>query len=147
MIYLCIDLRWKAYKAVYSSHINFSVCGFERAYLYPSGCVLVPCRYNAYPLKCIRHPLLLRAELFTLRDCHIDRGEGERDISCLDATNFLFMHGARPHDAHTCTHPDTIDRFIIACQESAGFTFQQKWTHLPDVLCAHPPHPPTHPST
>lgn len=41
---------------------------------------------------------------------------------------FLFRCHQFPLHAwctHTRTHPRTIDRFIIACQESAGFTFQQ----------------------
>lgn len=66
-------------------------------------------------------------------DCHIYRWGPERDISYLDATNFLFMHAAHRYSAHTCPHPHTIDRFIIACQEGAGFTFQQNgpiwWTN------------------
>lgn len=50
---------------------------------------------------------------------------GERDISCLGGTNFLLMNSAHLHNSQPCSHPHTADRFIIVCQESAGFTFQQ----------------------
>lgn len=55
------------------------------------------------------------------------------------------MHGAHTHNANTRTRPHRIDRFIIACQESAGFTFQQNgpiwWAN--DCTPTLHPHPPT----
>lgn len=91
-------------------------------------------------------------------DCHVYGGEGRGDFSCLDATNFLFMHGAHTHThimhVHVHTHTHTIDRFIIACQESAGFTFQQNgpiwrknglspplYLTLPNPTSSFPTHP------
>lgn len=35
------------------------------------------------------------------------------------------MNSAHLHNSHPCSHPHAADRFIIVCQESAGFTFQQ----------------------
>lgn len=60
------------------------------------------------------------------RRCHFYGGE--RDISCLGGTNFLLMNSVHLHNSQPCSHPYTADRFIIVCQESAGFTFQQNGT-------------------
>lgn len=40
-------------------------------------------------------------------------------------TNFLLMNSVHLHNSQPCSRRHTADRFIIACQESAGFTFQQ----------------------
>lgn len=108
------------------------------------ACAYAPCssltgtmhfHYKAYATLCYGEPsccLLLWLS-------HLWRGK-EGDISCLDATNFLFMHGAHTH----YRHPHTIDRFIIMCQESAGCTYQQNGPIWAGVR----PHPSSsHPST
>lgn len=53
---------------------------------------------------------------------------GKRDIFCLGGTNFLLMASVHLHNSQPCSHPHTADGFIIVCQESAGFIFQQNGT-------------------
>lgn len=56
------------------------------------------------------------------------------------------MHDAHAHATHTRTcnaHTHTTDRFIIACQESAGFTFQQNGPIWRANCCMHPSPPRT----
>ena len=99
--------------------VGFHTCVPPWVYVSPS---LVQC------ISIIRHmPACVRVTwaVCCYCDCHVRGGEEEGDISCLDATNFLFMHGAHRRYAHARAHPHTIDRFIIACQERAGVTFQQ----------------------
>lgn len=60
---------------------------------------------------------------YCYHSCHFYREE--RDISCLGGTNFFLVNSMHLHNSQPCSHPHTADRFIIVCQESAGFTFQQ----------------------
>lgn len=53
---------------------------------------------------------------------------GKRDIFCLGGTNFLLMDSVHLHNSQPCSHPHKADGFIIVCQESAGFIFQQNGT-------------------
>lgn len=66
------------------------------------------------------------------------------------------MNSVLLHNSQPCSHPHTADRFIIVCQESAGFTSQQngpiRWANRCTPISKPPPptptpaHPTPHPS-
>lgn len=119
-----------------SECVRACVCARMRALASPC---FVPRCDNAFPLKGICHPLLSRAALLAVTVTSIEwKGSGYFLFRCRQFP----LHAWRtpPERTYTRTHPHTIDRFIIACQESAGFTFQQKWTHLAGELLPTPHH-------
>lgn len=105
----------------------------------PCESVFVPKWNNAFPLKGMCHPVLVWAELVSVTAA-VTSTEGKGIFPVWGGTNFLLMNSVHLHNSQPCSHPHTADRFIIVCQESAGFTFQQNGTILHPHIHSYPRH-------